>query len=385
MSARKGIWMIVCCTVILSGCWDKKELNQVAVVIGVGLDKVKEKEYRVTAQVIKPVPQGGAAGGSELPTWSLSANGKSVTDAIRQLNKISPRRLYWPHLQIVIFGEELAKEGVAPVLTWFERDRDSRSGTYIVQTRGEAEDLLNQKIELGSVPANSMADLLDTAELRAIDAQRVTLREFLNTLATPGIDAAIDVIDPKSIRGKPETYELSGVAVYKRDRFAGYMTGPEATGMDIVAGRYKFGNAIIPVPGAKGEYFTFQITDMRNQLKFDVRNEKLKVKMDLFFEGNLNDQTSAENLIEPHKMKKAEQVIGEEAKKLIVSAFQQAAEKGSDIYGLGQELRRHHPKIWHQKEKEWASELKKIEFEIKVDANIRRAGLILDSTPANMK
>lgn len=385
VNTRKGIWIILFCVIILSGCWDKKELNEVAVVIGVGLDKVKEKEYRVTAQVIKPVPQGGAAGGSELPTWSLSANGKTMMDAIRQLNKISPRRLYWPHLQIIIVGEELAKEGVAPVLTWFERDRDSRSGTYFVQTQGKAEDLLNQKIELGSIPAKAMSDLLDTAELRQIDARRVTLRDFINCLSTPGIDQAIDVINPKSIRGKPETYEILGVAIYSRDRFMGYITGQEAIGIDVVFGRYKYGIITIPIPGSEGDFFSYQVTDMRNQWKLDVRNEKLKVKMNIFIEGNLSDQTGSTELIDPQRMKEAENAIREMVKGSILDTFRQASAMESDIYGIGQELRRYHPKIWHQKEKEWRSELKEIEFDIKINANIRRSGLILKPAQAKMK
>lgn len=146
--------------ILLSGCWDKKELNEVALVIGVGLDKVEDESYKITAQVIKPSSGQDKAGGSELPTWSISATGKTVMSAIRNLNESSPRRLYWAHLQIIIFGEELARESLSPIITWFERDRDSRAGSYLIVTNGLAEDLLNQKIELGNVPAKSMAELL---------------------------------------------------------------------------------------------------------------------------------------------------------------------------------------------------------------------------------
>ncbi|MFD2656569.1 Ger(x)C family spore germination protein [Gracilibacillus thailandensis] len=190
--------LLFVCIVLLSGCWDKKELNEVAVVIGVGIDKVSEKEgvYEITAQVIKP--QEGDQQGAELPTWSVTAQGETIMDAIKNLNRLSPRRLYWSHLQIIIFSEGLAREGVAPIITWFERDRDSRAGSYVVVTRGSAQDLLNQKIELGSIPAKAMSDLLDSAEQRQIIARKVKLRDFTTVLTTPGIDPSLDVIQPKN-------------------------------------------------------------------------------------------------------------------------------------------------------------------------------------------
>lgn len=372
---------------MLTGCWDKKELNEVAVVIGAGVDKEADNKYRVTAQVIKPVTsQGGpAGGGSELPTWSLSADGVTIMDAIRTLNKISPRRLYWPHMQIIIFGEELAKEGTAPVLNWFERDRDSRSGTYVVVTRGKAEDLLNQKIELGNVAAAAMADFLDTAELRQIDARRTTLRDYMEFLTTEGIDPGLDVIDPKSIRGKPETYQLTGLAVMKDDKLAGYIQGQKAMGIDIAYGKFQYG--IITVPLAeKEDFFSYQVTDLRNNIKTDISDGKITVSMDIFMEGNLSDNTGNEQLaLRPDKLKQAEKQIEKEVAQSIQQTFKEATEMESDLYGIGREIRRHHPDFWHEVKEGWHSRLKEVQLDIKVEANIRRSGLIFDPTPSKLK
>ncbi|MFP7202258.1 hypothetical protein SFC08_14910 [Lysinibacillus halotolerans] len=142
----KNCFLLMILVIFLSGCWDQKELNEIAVVMGVGIDKVEEG-YKITAQVIKPPPkENGATGGSELPTWSVTATGKSVMGTIRNLNELSPRRLYWAHLQIIIFGDAMAREGITPATTWFERDRDSRAGALITVTPGTAEDLLNRKL-----------------------------------------------------------------------------------------------------------------------------------------------------------------------------------------------------------------------------------------------
>jgi spore germination protein KC len=370
----------------LSGCWDKKELNQVAVVIGVGLDKGKGNQVKVTAQVIKPTAgQQQGKGGSELPTWSLSASGRTVMDAIAQLNRISPRRLYWPHLQIIVLGEDLAKQGVAPYLTWFERDRESRAGAFMVVTRGKAEDLLNKKIELGNVPALAIAEFLDTSDLREITARRMKLREFVMILTTPGIDPAMDVIDPKEIRGKVETYRLAGTAVFRGDKLKGFITNPVRMGIEIFFDKYKYAVLNASCPGSNDKFITFQVTDLNKQTQLNIKGENIAVKLKVSAEGNLADQSCFKDLLDPEMIDRVETQVSQEIERYVRQSFKEAAAMKADIFGIGRELRRYHPDVWHRKQQDWASMLSKVDWDIQVETNIRRSGLILEPTPAKMK
>ncbi|WP_134703203.1 Ger(x)C family spore germination protein [Ammoniphilus sp. YIM 78166] len=382
----KQKWILLLCSLLLlSGCWDKKELNEVAVVIGAGVDKADDQGYKITAQVIKPQPsKQGGSGGSELPTWSLSANGNTIMDAVRNLNQIAPRRIYWPHMQIIVFGEELAREGISPVLTWFERDRDSRSGTYIIVTKGKAEDLLNQKIELGNVPAKAIADLLDTSELRQIDARRTTLRDLMNVLTSPGVDPTLDVINPKKIRGKVETYELSDVAVMKGDKLVDFIEGTETLGVDVVFKKFKYGIMTIPLD-QEDEFFSYQVTDLKNNIRTSVKNDQITVSMKIFIEGNLSDQTGGQDLIDPDNMNQVEKLVETKVKKSIQGIFSQSAEHGADIFGIGRDVRRYHPKAWRKMGRDWDTHLKQVALNIEVKSSIRRSGLILEPTTTKMK
>jgi spore germination protein KC len=379
------LWtIIVCCLTLLCGCWDKKELNEVAVVVGIGIDKEEEGQYKVTAQVIKPAPGGGKGAGSELPTWSVTAKGKTVMTAIESLNKISPRRLYWAHLQIVIFSEAQAREGIAPLLTWFERDRDSRAGSYIVVTRGSAEDLLNKKIELGSISSKAMADLLDGAKMRQITARRVKLIDFTNQLATPGIDPVIDVINPKEIRGKVETYQLSGVAIFQKDKMVGFIDGPSTMGTEVVFNELNYAILQGLCPKSEDKYFAFQITDFRSVVKPRITNSKIEVKVDIALEGNLSDQSCSTDLLQKDNLKSMEKEIIKNLKKYVQLEFDKAKEMDSDIYGIGREIRRFYPKEWAKKGKN-KEYLQDVVFDFKIEANVRRSGLIIEPTQVKQK
>lgn len=370
----------------LSGCWDKKELNEVGVVMGVGIDKAENNQYEVTAQLIKAIkPNQGSSGGSDLPTWSVSAKGKTIMNAIKHLNLVTPRHLYWPHLQLIIFGEELAREGIAPVITWFERDRDSRSGAYLVVTQGSAGDLLNQKIELEGIPSKAIADFLERSTLRQISPRKVQLRDLMTTLSTPGVDPTLDVINPKVVRGKVETYQLSGTAVFKEDKLVGIIGGSEVAGIAIRFNEYKYAVLDAKCPGYENEFFSYQVTDFQNNVKPVMIGDKLAIRMDIFMEGNLIDQTCSPNLLEPEMEAKVKEQITANIKEYVMQSFQRAAKMRSDVYGIGQEVRRRYPKVWEQEQGDWPTFLRQVTLEINVDANVRRSGLLIEPTQSKIK
>jgi len=372
---------------LAGGCWDKKELNEVAVVIGVGVDLGNDDRFNLTAQVIKPTTQGanGSSGGSELPTWSITASGITFTDAVSELNRISPRRLYWPHLQIVIFGEALARKGISPVLTWFERDRDSRSGTFVTVTRGKAEDLLNQKIELGSVPAKSMADLINNAQIRQLPARQMTLRRLTGILSTPGMDPTLDIINPREIRGKVETYELAGAAVFRGDKMVDSVTNETVHGLAIANNRYE--NAILTVACPRNDkaYASYQLTDFQSRMRVDWVDGRPRALLDVFIEGNVNDQTCQEQILTPAAMDELEKNVADKIEELVTGMFEKGADRRSDVFGIGRKLRMRHPAVWRKIGPDWPSELQRVKLEIQTKSNIRRGGLVIEPTIDKLK
>ncbi len=381
------ISMLLIGLMLLCGCWDKKELNEVAVIVGAGIDLEPSGLYKVTAQVIKPTSGGGSqqkSSGSEIPTWSLSAKGNTVMDAINHLNKISPRQLYWAHLQIIIFSEALAREGISPLISWFERDKDSRAGSYVVVTRGSAENILNKKIELGNISAKSMVDLLHRANLKQITARQIRLRDLTSQLNTPGIDPVLDVIEPKKIRGKVETYQLTGVSIFKGDKMAGFMKGPATMGTEIVFNNLK--NTILDgvCPMSKKGHFTFQITDFKNKIKPHVHHGRIQMNMKIALEGNLSDQTCPVNLLKSQNEKEVEKQIGKIIESYVKTEFAQSKKLQADIFGIGRELKRYYPNTWDTigKSKDY---LNHVSFNIQIESNIRRSGLIIEPTELTKK
>ncbi|MHB1407833.1 MAG: Ger(x)C family spore germination protein, partial [Desulfitobacteriaceae bacterium] len=55
-------------TIFITGCWNQRDLNKLAIVSAIGIDKDEDQGVKVTVQIVKPTVAkvGGAAkGGSE--------------------------------------------------------------------------------------------------------------------------------------------------------------------------------------------------------------------------------------------------------------------------------------------------------------------------------
>lgn len=102
-------------------------MNDLAITVGLGIDKIGD-QYQVSAQVVLPSQIAGSKGGSpQSPVNLYKATGSTVYEAVRKITTLSPRKIYIAHLRILVLGEDLAKEGISPVLDLLARDTEVRN------------------------------------------------------------------------------------------------------------------------------------------------------------------------------------------------------------------------------------------------------------------
>lgn len=219
--------------------------------------------------------------------------------------------------------------------------------------------------------------------MRHISTQEVKLRDLMTTLTTPGIELVVDVIKPKEIRGKVETFEIGGIAIFNKDKLQGYVYGSETTGTEIVNSKLNYTIIEGSCPKSK-EFFAFQITDFQSKVKPKLNGQTINFNVDVTLEGNLLDQTCAIDLLQSDQLKAVEKEITNYIKKNVENEFNVAKEMNSDIYGIGKEVRRFYPDHW-KKIRNSSAYLGQVVFDFKVESNVRRSGLIIEPTQVKQK
>ncbi|WP_281890333.1 hypothetical protein [Paenibacillus sp. YYML68] len=128
----------------LTGCWNRKELNDLAIAGGLAIDQADASQYKVTVQVVDPSEVASRkGGGGRSPVLTFEATAPSVFEAIRKLTTSSPRKIYLSHLRIVVLGQQLAERGIAKPLEFLSRDHEVRSDFFVILAKdAKASDIL---------------------------------------------------------------------------------------------------------------------------------------------------------------------------------------------------------------------------------------------------
>ncbi|RAK22280.1 Ger(x)C family germination protein [Anoxybacillus vitaminiphilus] len=238
--------LFVSILLLLSGCWSRRELNDLAVASAIGIDKHKDG-YLLTAQIINPsqvAPLASSTPGT--PVTIYQATGGTVFEALRQLTRKSSRKVYLSHLRIVVFSEEIAKEGLRNPLDFLSRDHELRTDFYIAVARKErAENVLKVLNAQERIPANAFFSLLEVTEEAFAAATEKKIDELISEIVSEGKDP---VLTGMSIIGSinkgghmdnlqkvdaPAKLKVNGTAVFRDDKLVGWLNGTETKGYII--------------------------------------------------------------------------------------------------------------------------------------------------------
>ncbi|MFD1904480.1 hypothetical protein ACFSQ7_11080 [Paenibacillus rhizoplanae] len=152
------VLLLVFSLAVLPGCWSSKELNELAVVMALGIDTAPQG-YAVSAQVLNSGEARNNKGesGKSLPVLTYKATGQTVPDALQHILSAAPHALYLSHIRVLVLGEELARQGVSDIMDFITRNHQLRSDFFLVVAKHSlASDILEINTSFEPIPANSL-------------------------------------------------------------------------------------------------------------------------------------------------------------------------------------------------------------------------------------
>ena len=396
LSGRQvSILLLVCLLLSLSGCWSRREIETLGFVMAMGIDKAQEEgKLQLTMLVAKPFALGGGekSNPQEAAVWIFSSTGDTVFEAIRNGNSQSPRRLFFAHNRWVLFGEELAREGIQQALDFWSRDGESRRTVHVAVAKGTtASQMLQTRFELERQPSEGARGILNIAAMALSTVVTVRLNEFLQSLESPGVSPVASRADivprPKDPDVRGEVVEevigssarITGAAVFKREHLVGWLDQSETRGLNWVRSEVRSALLVIEDPGNPGQRIGIEITRARGQSSVEHVDGRFVARIKVEAEGHLGDTTA---FVEPETdiwellEKRMAQAIRED----IYAAVSKGQKLQTDFFGFGSYLYRSNPRLWSQVEDEWQDLIfPTMAVEIDVRSQLRRTGLVIRS------
>jgi len=361
----------------MTGCWNRRELNSLAILSGLAIDKAEDpSKIQITAQILKPgeikAPSGGGGGGGAKAYLNLTSTGDTFFEAIRGFTHEINRKVYLPHNQIIIFSQEAAKEGVRKHLDFIIRDHEPRLMVWILVSKGKAGEVLETKAELEKVPAIRISQLIE-AQGATSETTVVKLHEFLPRLMSKTTAPVASLVEVSG-EGQEKTARLEGTAVFKQDKLAGFLNKEETRGLLWVLGQVKSGIIAVESPGGNGKA-SLEIIRASSKITPEIKDNELYITVEINEEGNLGDQMGTEDLTTPAAWTSLEKRQAAAIRKEIMAAIKKAQELNTDIFGFGDAVHRKYPKVWKDIEKQWDEFFPDLEVKLIINAKLRRTGI----------
>lgn len=385
------IMSLIILILILSGCWSKRELNELALVAALGIDLIDD-EYAISAQVIDPsqVSSKQSASG-HAPVVTYHAKGKTVFEAVRKILALSPRKLYFAHLQLVVIGEELAENGLRDTIDFLARDQEIRNDfTVIVSQKATAKEVLNVLTPIEKIPANKMLNSLKSMQ----DAWGSTLVVDIEDLVTDlGVNnqyfvlSAIEVLGDKSLGidqtnveriETPVKLKFTGLAIFKEDKLLGYLDEYESKSLNYLNNKIKSTIEIIGCP-SKGELST-EITQSKTKTTGVIRDGKPTINISINVVQNVAEVNCDMDLTEMETMDWINKQTAEHIKKNI-NQLLKILQKNyqADVLGFGEAIHRADPTEWKKIKDDWQTIYPEVEVNVRVNVNTQGLGTMQNS------
>lgn len=367
---------------ILTGCYDNKELNNIAILTATEINKVDNK-FIINAQVVNPQAPDKSSN-IEAPFIIYTGTGKTIQEAYRQIKLSSSRYLYPEHLQIVIINENIAKEDITQILDFYLRDPSIRTEFNVLI--GKDENILSTTTPIDQISSSSILKTLETNNRFQGVTNLITLNELTIMSLNPNTEIILPSIKIDNINEYSDTtentdstkvnsmYKLSGLAIFKNNKLLDYLTDNESISYNII--KNHISSSIITYECEKDKYLSAEIISSKS--KITTKNKIINI--DINIKATINESACNLKLNNNKNIKLLENNLSTYLKNNISKDINNIRNKyNSDVFGFLDEIYKHDYKTYLKVKDNWYNETyKTIPINVNTKIDIISKGNIME-------
>lgn len=373
MKKAAVLLMAVLLPVLLSGCWDYREVESLTLVAGMAVDRGQNGgKYHLTFECVQ---MSGDQKAASTEPWIVETEGNTIFEAVRDALKVSEKRLYFNPCRVVILSEDLAREGIKPILDWSLRDAEPRITEEILISREKtASEILKEEPQPSQMNSYLISDLLRGTAGFSGETSMTRLYEVNNILNSDGVSLVLPGVSVNKEVGDSKL-ELSGTAVFKKDKLTGWLEDEQTKYLNFILNRISGGLISTSDSSENGET-TLEILGSSTKVKPVVENGSVKMKIDVTVSAALGEQENKSELPGEESIGKAETEVEQTLKNGIGDLISQVQKKyDSDIFGFGTAVYQNDPDTWEKLKPVWDKEFRNLKYETDVTVKIRNTAL----------
>lgn len=380
---KKIIILLICLLPILSGCYNYREINELAIVPALSIAKDKDN-FKITVQVINSKKEQDASTANQPNFVTYTNTGKSIQETLRNMIVESPKKIYGAHLQFLILDESLAEEDITATLDFFFRDPEIRKVFFVVV--GKQEEILDVITPLNNTSSQNITDSLESSNKYLGLTNLITFHDLMDIYLSKKQELALPSLELVGLEEEGEketniqqtesdaTIKISNTAVFKNNKLLGYLTQDESIAYNMI--KNNITHTLIDIEYEDG-YIINEILKFKSSIEANPKKNKITINID--GRSAITEVNTKQNLKENKDIEKIQKKLNKEIETLIKDSIKNINKKyNSDIYGFEELFYKTDYKYYNKIKDKWYEEIfNNIEIEVKSNITIQEKGNIL--------
>lgn len=344
---------------LLTGCYDNIELNNLAIITGIGID-YHDDNYYLTYEILNDIK---TADNTTMLSYTLSGSGKTISDAFINTNYKVGKKPYFAHLKVVLLSENVINGHFKDLTDYLLRDTEIRDEFIAIVTLNTTpKDILTHNNDNTPVISDYLIHLIDNEKYNNNLANNENYQKILAKLVGNHYDITLSTVTIN----KNDEITLNNLVIFKDYNYQDTLSKKES-------GLYNLLSKSIFAMEFTKEYEDGIVTISLNYSKADIKVKNDEIIIDLELEGKVIDNEAGIKLNEEKSYKMLNQDFANIIKEDVVNFVSKLQKNQSDILGLQdiyyKTTRKENKNLWET-----------AKINVNVDLKINTKGFIFEVT-----
>ncbi|WP_080875845.1 Ger(x)C family spore germination protein [Oceanobacillus timonensis] len=337
--------------VLLSGCWDSRDINYRSTPVLMGVTKEED-----LFQVFLVIPVSVVSEQRNLA--KVEGKGATIVDAIEQLKKKIETTIDLEHIGFVVLDEELGEEGIEGIINTFIRMRDMPTTPTVAFTKEDMNDYIDRMISTFQKVGVPIFGFLEKQTGWEIYDPEVSLWEVYRGIHSYTSDIAIPIISAN------DNLEMDyfGASVLKNGKIVDTLNSLEVLLMNLLNNDENVIKTFITIDE------TTDVELVERDVEYDYEHHGDEIDLTIQLEFVMIVAEAEDHLNDEAIQKKFEEKVEKDTMKLV----KKLQDKHADVLGISNRIRKNYT---HAELKNFLNEVyPNINVNVKVDAVIENNG-----------
>lgn len=391
---------------ILTGCWDRIELEERLIVVGLAFDcSDSEDSIIITQQYVNPKGIGGGekGGATQKSAYAnIIVQGSSISDILEKSKNMKGRRPNYEHLKLIIISEDVARTfNLYKLLNAILRHPETPRNTNVLISKGKSRLFFEITPNTEDVPVFRMLMLSSNSKFKSRIPPTLKLGDMSKLMAggksfavqclvmRDGIESPRDTMVTDTTPGRGDIYEINGAAIIKGDTYtlAGWLDEKETDGLNWIIGKTESGIVEIKDKDT-GQIIIYEVHNAESKItpkvsrdgkipEYDkLSNDDISFTLESKIEGTIvEDWLMTSNAFEEGYIEKVELAAQKEVTNIMEETLKKMQkELKVDIAGFGKKLNIKYPKVWEKIKDNWEEIFSDVQVNVKVETYVKDFG-----------